>query len=89
MDAASRKAIDDLSGEVQTRDIGILWDNDREEVIRQLEADKDQTIVRATQPELERGRKLVEPVVNDWLKSSPRNKQVLDNVNQILNDLRK
>jgi TRAP-type C4-dicarboxylate transport system substrate-binding protein len=89
MDAASRKAIDDLSGEKQTRDIGILWDNDREDVIRQLNADKDQVTVRPTDAELAKAKKAMEPIVDEWLKSSPRNKMVLDNVTQVLNDIRK
>ncbi|HEY1507064.1 MAG TPA: TRAP transporter substrate-binding protein [Stellaceae bacterium] len=76
--AAVKKILDDNSGEAESRVYGKFWDdvdNEGREMVKGL-GDKHQ-IVQQTPEMAAQWRKTVEPVVGDWVKSTPDGEKVL------------
>jgi len=88
LDPASRKAIDDLSGERLTRILGALWDSDGKKTFEEIGADKDAKIVTPSAADIEKSQKAMEPITREWLAANPRNGQVLQAANRIAAEIR-
>lgn len=76
--AAARKILDDNSGEAESRVYGKFWDdvdNEGRDMVKAL-GDKHQ-IVQQTPEMAAQWRKAVEPVIGDWIKSTPDGEKVL------------
>ncbi|HEX4192078.1 MAG TPA: TRAP transporter substrate-binding protein [Stellaceae bacterium] len=76
--AAVKKILDDNSGEAESRVYGKFWDdvdNEGRDMVKAL-GDKHQ-IVQQTPEMAAQWRKAVEPVIGDWIKSTPDGEKVL------------
>jgi TRAP-type C4-dicarboxylate transport system substrate-binding protein len=76
--AAVKKILDDNSGEAESRVYGKFWDdvdNEGRDMVKAL-GDKHQ-IVQQTPEMAAQWRKAVEPVIGDWVKSTPDGEKVL------------
>ena len=75
---AVRKILDDNSGEAESRVYGKFWDdvdNEGRDMVKAL-GDKHQ-IVQQTPEMAAQWRKAVEPVIGDWVKTTPDGEKVL------------
>jgi TRAP-type C4-dicarboxylate transport system substrate-binding protein len=73
----ARKAIDTYSGEPLSKKLGNGGLAINKEVIAKLRAQPDRTIANLTPEEMARWRKLLQPVVDEWVKSTPDGPKVL------------
>jgi len=81
----ARKVIDDNSGEAQSRKFGAFWDavNQEGRVLVQSKGERH-TIVKLTAEQEAAWRAKTEPVVADWVKSTPDGEKVLAKYHELL-----
>lgn len=88
LSAAARKALEDASGEVQSRFHGKHWDEQEEIQRSKTAATGKHQIVKATPAELEDWRKKTAPIIDGWAKSRVGGEKVLSTYREILAQVR-
>jgi TRAP-type C4-dicarboxylate transport system substrate-binding protein len=73
----AQKAIDKYSGEPLTKKLGGGGIEENKEVIAKLKAMPGRTVTELAPAEKERWHKLFEPIVDEWVKTTPDGAKVL------------
>lgn len=73
----ARELIDQNSYEKWSREWGQFWDRVDQEGREMTAKEKDNTIIKLDQAELQRWRKAMAPVTDDWIKKTPKGAQIL------------
>jgi TRAP-type C4-dicarboxylate transport system substrate-binding protein len=74
---AARKAIDTYSGEPLSKKMGAGGLEINKEVIARLRGEPDRTVSTLAPDEMERWRKLLAPIADNWVKTTPDGANVL------------
>jgi TRAP-type C4-dicarboxylate transport system substrate-binding protein len=86
---AARKVLDDNTGEGQTRIFGRFWDSEQEKGRAFIERQGSKHTIKTLTPEQEaRWRRLVEPVSEEWAKSTPNGEKLLSAYRQLVADVK-
>lgn len=84
---AARKALEDASGERQSRFHGKVWDDEEVKQKAAVEATGKHQFYLPGAEELETWRKKTSPIVEGWAKSRPDGEKILATYRQILTDV--
>lgn len=87
--AKARRVIDETTGEGLSEHWGKSWDRATIRMLKIVNADKGQVMVKPSAADAARMRKALKPITADWIKANPRGQQIYDTVQAILKDIRK
>jgi TRAP-type C4-dicarboxylate transport system substrate-binding protein len=87
--AAARKILDDHTGEGHTNTFGAFWDSEQEKGRAIIEAVRDKHTVATLNPAQEaRWRRLVEPVAEEWAKTTPNGERIMSTFRSLVTQVK-
>jgi TRAP-type C4-dicarboxylate transport system substrate-binding protein len=86
--AAARQALEDVSGEAQSRIHGKYWDEQENIQRAKVEASSKHQIARPSAAELADWKLKTDPIIDEWAKGRPNGDKVLATYREILADVK-
>lgn len=86
--AAVKKVLESNSGEAQSRAFGAFWDRINEEGRADVRKAGKHTIVNPSAEQLKKWHSQIEPVVQEWTKSTPEGERVLSTYRGLIQKVR-